>query len=105
MARFRRAFPASEGWCWNDRPKQGYGPGDNSSLYERFQFEGYGSSVYFPLEADHAHLVPKAVRRFGPAAESLQRCLDEHDVPLGCENQYVIGPQHVDAVIAALMGR
>ena len=99
LARFRRAFPESERWFG---PKQGYGSGDDANSYERFQFREYGSSIYFPHGEDHAHIVPRSVRRFRPVSELLQQCLDENRVPLGCEDQYVVRPQHADAIIAVL---
>ena len=108
LARFERAFPVRE--CWHG-PKQGYGAGDNLNEYMRFQYAP-GASIYFllPSSVNHAHIVPRSVRNFRPRAEELQQCLDENEVPKGCpkqdrdssSRQYIIRPEHADAIIEIL---
>ncbi len=110
--RFRQAFPVGEGWWrWNDRRKKGRGAGDCANWYERFVYVGReGPSIYFPIGEDHAHITQSAVRSFGTRAEALQHCLNEVGVPLGCEGvegdpstaQWVVHPQHADAIIEVL---
>ena len=109
LARFRRGFRASEGWRWNEARGSRIGGEDYWGPYTRLQYASR-ASIYFPLTVDHAHIVPGTVRNFRPRAEELQQCLDDNQVPIGpelCNSQqpqgeYVIGPEHADAVIEVL---
>ena len=108
LARFVSAFPSSGGrGRWHaargaDPEGQDYwGP------YIRFNYVR-GASIFFPLTVDHAHIVPAYVQNFRPRVEDLQQCLDDNGVPIGPEccnapvGEYVIGPEHADAIIEIL---
>ncbi len=107
LARFKRAFPESEGWRWNEAKVAFTGGQDHWGPYARLEY-ARRASIYFPLTVNHAHIVPRSVRNFRPRAEELQQSLDDNGVPIGPEwcntpdGEYIIGPEHADAIIEAL---
>ena len=106
LERFLRAFiTTDERYEWVVR--SGLNGLDYWGSYVRFQYARWGS-IYFPLTVNHAHITTGGVQYFHPRVEDLQQCLDDNGVPIGPEccnapdGEYVIGPEHADAVIAVL---
>ena len=110
LARFRRAFPEGEGvGRWNEARGAHTGGEDYWGPSTSFRYAGRGTTIYFPHTVDHAHLPTHyPMRCFGQRAEALQQCLSDNGVPIGpawCNSpvgEYVIGPEHPDAIIEVL---